>query len=91
MEEQRRGEGDRVHAVDDSAVVLDNPAPVFDSDIALDRRQDKAAEEPADDQYVFGKLFGPTRLSPAISPANTVEGLVGDGLTAVLNAGPAGA
>jgi phosphatidate cytidylyltransferase len=35
-------------------------------------------------QYVFGKLLGRTRLSPAISPSKTVEGLVGGGLTAVL-------
>jgi phosphatidate cytidylyltransferase len=35
-------------------------------------------------QYVFGKLFGRTRLSPAISPSKTGEGLVGGGLTAEL-------
>jgi phosphatidate cytidylyltransferase len=35
-------------------------------------------------QYVFGKLFGRTRLSPAISPSKTVEGLVGGGLSAIL-------
>jgi phosphatidate cytidylyltransferase len=35
-------------------------------------------------QYVFGKLFGRTRLSPAISPSKTVEGLIGGALTAVL-------
>jgi len=35
-------------------------------------------------QYVFGKLFGRTRLAPAISPSKTVEGLVGGGLSAVL-------
>lgn len=34
-------------------------------------------------QYVFGKLWGRTRLSPAVSPSKTVEGLVGGGLAAV--------
>jgi len=35
-------------------------------------------------QYVFGKLIGRTRLSPAVSPSKTIEGLVGGGLTATL-------
>jgi hypothetical protein len=40
MEEQRRGERHRVHAVEDPAVALDHSAPVFDAEIALDRRTD---------------------------------------------------
>lgn len=34
-------------------------------------------------QYVFGKLFGRTRIAPKVSPGKTVEGFVGGGLSAV--------
>jgi phosphatidate cytidylyltransferase len=38
-------------------------------------------------QYVFGKLFGRTKVAPQVSPSKTVEGLVGGGLSATLIGG----
>lgn len=38
-------------------------------------------------QYVFGKLFGRTKLAPQVSPSKTVEGLVGGGLSSTLIGG----
>ncbi|PWB83751.1 MAG: phosphatidate cytidylyltransferase [Methylocystaceae bacterium] len=35
-------------------------------------------------QYVFGKLFGRTKIAPLVSPSKTLEGLVGGGLSATL-------
>lgn len=33
-------------------------------------------------QYVFGKLFGKTKIAPTVSPSKTVAGFVGGGLSA---------
>jgi phosphatidate cytidylyltransferase len=38
-------------------------------------------------QYVFGKLFGRTKIAPVVSPSKTVEGFVGGGLAATLIGG----
>lgn len=38
-------------------------------------------------QYVFGKLFGRTKIAPVVSPSKTVEGFVGGGLSATLIGG----
>ena len=35
-------------------------------------------------QYVWGKLFGKTRIAPELSPSKTVEGFVGGALSATL-------
>jgi phosphatidate cytidylyltransferase len=38
-------------------------------------------------QYVFGKLFGRTKIAPMVSPSKTVEGFVGGGIAATLIGG----
>ncbi len=38
-------------------------------------------------QYVFGKLFGKSKVAPRVSPSKTVAGLVGGGLSATLIGG----
>src|SRR5262245_1386796 len=45
VEEDRRGERHRVHPVQHAAVAIDHRAPVLDAAVALDCREDQAAEE----------------------------------------------
>ena len=45
VEEHRRGEADRIEAVEHAAVAFDHRAPVLRAEAALDRGQRQAAEE----------------------------------------------
>src|SRR5689334_1894366 len=49
VEEQRRREAHRIHAVEDSSMARDRAAPILHSEVALDGREDQPAENAGDD------------------------------------------